>query len=151
MSVAIEYLLNKASEVEIAIHLSACDADFVPPLSGRIEISDYAKKIASNATRLEAWSGNALIGLVAVYCNDQENGIAFITNVSVLRPWTSKGIATNLMSQCIEYAKALGMQLISLELASNNISAINLYDKSGFVVSKANTPFIFMDLHLKAE
>ena len=81
----VEYLLNKASELEIAKHLLHCDADFIPPLSNRIDINKYAQKIASRATRFEAWSDSTLVGLVAAYCNDQENHIAYITSVSVER------------------------------------------------------------------
>jgi ribosomal protein S18 acetylase RimI-like enzyme len=144
---AVEYLSNKASEAEIAEHLSRCDADFVPPLSGRFEIKDYAEKIASKATRFEAWSGVTLAGFVAFYCNDQEKHIAYITSVSVLRNWTGKGIAYRLMKQCIEHAKALGMRQISLEVASGNTSAIKLYEKIGFVADRANAPFVVMNLY----
>jgi len=150
MSVVVEYLSNKASEAEITEHLSRCDADFVPPLSGRVEINDYAKKIASKATRFEAWSGGTLVGLVAAYCNDQEKHIAYITSVSVLREWTGKGIVYRLMNQCIEHAKALGMRQISLEVASGNTSAIKLYEKSGFVAGRANAPFVRMNLNFKS-
>ena len=150
MSAAVEYLSNKASEAEIAEHLSHCDADFVPPLSGRVEINDYAKKIANKATRFEAWSGGTLVGLVAAYCNDQEKRIAYITSVSVLKEWMGKGIAARLMSQCIEHAKASGMRQISLEVASDNAPAIRLYEKSGFVAGKANAPFVSMNLYLKS-
>jgi ribosomal protein S18 acetylase RimI-like enzyme len=150
MSEPVEYRLNKASEAEIAEHLTYCDADFVPPLSGRIQISDYANKIAGKATLFEAWSDDTLLGLVAAYCNDQERRTAYITSVSVLRDWTGKGIAASLMKQCIEYAKALGIRQISLEVASDNMPAIRLYEKSGFVTGKASTPFVTMNLHLKS-
>jgi ribosomal protein S18 acetylase RimI-like enzyme len=150
MIAAVEYRLNRTSEIEIAEHLSRCDADFVPPLSGRVEISDYAQKIASKATRFEAWSGGTLVGLVAAYCNDQEKRVAYITSVSVLKEWMSKGIAARLMSQCIEHAKASGMRQVSLEVASDNAPAIRLYEKSGFAVGKVNAPFVTMDLHLKS-
>lgn len=150
MSAVVEYLSNKASVAEIAEHLSRCDADFVPPLSGRIEISDYAEKIASKAMRFEAWSGGTLIGLVAAYCNNREQRTAYVTSVSVLKAWAGKGIATYLVEQCIEYAKALGMWQISLEVASANMPAIRLYEKNGFIAAKANAPFVGMALYLKA-
>lgn len=134
----------------IAEHLSSCDADFVPPLSGRIKISDYAQKIVSTAVRFEAWSGGTLIGLVAAYCNDREKRIAYITSVSVLREWAGKGIAARLMSQCAEYAKASGMRQISLEVASDNCPALKLYEKSGFVAGKMNGMFVVMNLYLKS-
>ncbi len=149
MSAAVECLSNKASAEQIAEHLSRCDADFMPSLSGRVEISDYAKKIAGKATRFEAWSGGTLVGLVAVYCNDQEMRIVYITSVSVLKEWKGKGIAARLMKQCIEHAKALGMQQISLEVAGDNTTAIKLYEKNGFVAGTANTPLVGMDLYLR--
>ena len=149
MSELVEYDLNKASEAEIAEHLLCCDADFVPSLSSRVEINDYARKIAGKATRFEAWSGGMLVGLVAAYCNDQEKHIAYITSVSVLREWMGKGIAANLMKQCIEHAETSGMWQISLEVASDNTPAIKLYEKSGFVAGKMNAPFVTMDLYLK--
>lgn len=149
MRVAIEFLRNKASAAQIADHLSRCDADFVPRLSGRVKISDYALKIASQATRFEAWSGSALVGLVAVYCNDQEKCVAHITSVSVLTAWAGKGIATRLMEQCVENAKASGMRQISLEVAQDNTSAIKLYLMSGFVAGRTDAPFVPMKLDLK--
>lgn len=150
MSAPVEYLSNKASEAEIAEHLSRCDAEFVPPLSGRVEISDYARKIASKAVRFEAWSCDTLVGLAAAYCNEQEKRIAYITSVSVLKAWTGKGIAARLVGQCVEHAKISGMRQISLEVASGNTPAIKLYKKSGFVAGKANAPFISMNLYLES-
>lgn len=149
MSEEAKYVLNKASEVEIAKHLARCDAEFIPPLSRRVEIIDYAKKIANKAVRFEAWYGDSLVGLVAVYCNNREQRIAYITSVSVLHEWTGKGIAASLLKQSIEYAKAAEMQQISLEVATKNTSAIKLYEKSGFAVGKVNGVFVSMVLNLK--
>lgn len=150
MSTAVEYLSNKATRAEIAEHLKRCDANFVPPLSGRVEIDAYAQKIAGKTTRFEAWLGDTLIGLVAAYCNDQENRIAYITSVSVLKAWTSKGIATRLVNQCVEYAKVAGMRQVSLEVGSGDTPAIKLYEKSGFVAGNANAPFVRMNLYLSS-
>lgn len=149
MSETIEFRLNKASEAQIAEHLLRCDAEFVPPLSGRVEIVGYAKKIASNAMRFEVWAGDKLVGLVAAYCNDQERCIAYITSVSVLKEWARKGVSANLMKQCIEWAETLGMRQVSLEVASDNIPAIGLYEKSGFVIGEGQGSFITMNLYLK--
>jgi ribosomal protein S18 acetylase RimI-like enzyme len=151
MSLKVEYLLNKASEAEISEHLTECDSDFTPPLSGRVEINNYAMKIANKAIRFEAWSDRKLIGLIAAYCNNQESRNAYITSVSVLREWTGKGIAAHLMNQCIEYVKAMGMRQISLEVANGNAHAIKLYKKTGFVLSDANAPFVSMNLYLANE
>lgn len=148
MSDSIRYLTNDASEAVIAEHLSQCDVDFVPPLSTRVEIGAYSRKIASKATRFEAWAGDRMVGLVAAYCNDQQTRCAYITSVSVLREWAGKGIAAHLLKRCIEHAKASNMCRISLEVASGNISAIELYRKRGFVLGRANTPFVTMHLSI---
>lgn len=147
----VEYRLNVATSDEIAKHLRKSDADFVPPLSERVEISDYANKIVSKATRFEAWSAGTLIGLVAAYNNDMEARIAHITSVSVIRERMGKGIASRLMVQCIEHAKSCGMRLISLEVAKSNAPAIKLYEKYGFIANDAKTPMARMELHLNDE
>lgn len=151
MSAAVEFLLNKASAAQIADHLNCCDAEFVPPLSCRVAISDYARKIVSNATRFEAWSNGILVGLVAAYCNNPESRIAYITNVSVLKEWAGRGIAASLMSHCIKHAKAMYLRQINLEVAIANVLAIKLYEKSGFVAEKATDAFAIMNLYLKGE
>lgn len=151
MSKSIEYRINTASPADIAEHLLCCDVDFLPRLSSRVDINDYAKKIASRAMRFEAWLDNSLIGLVAAYCNDQEKRIAYITSVSVLKAYTGKGIAAKLIKQCIEHAQVTEMRQISLEVARDNVPAINLYEKNGFVANKANALYVTMDLYLGRE
>jgi ribosomal protein S18 acetylase RimI-like enzyme len=150
MNAEVDYLSNTASTAQIAEHLLRCDANFVPPLSGRVEIKGYAKKIASKATRFEAWTGGTLVGLVAAYCNDQEKRIGYMTSVSVLREWTGQGIAARLVRLCVEHMKTLGVRQISLEVASGNMPAIKLYENSGFVAGKTNVLFVTMDMHLKS-
>jgi ribosomal protein S18 acetylase RimI-like enzyme len=149
MNALVEYRLNTATKREIVVHLQTCDADFVPALSDRVEIGDYAQKIANKATRFEAWSGGTLVGLVAAYCNDRQTCIAHITSVSVLKEWTGKGIAAELMDQCLAYANSQRMRQIGLEVASNNTSAIKLYEKRGFVAGETDAPFVAMSLCLK--
>jgi ribosomal protein S18 acetylase RimI-like enzyme len=149
MSATIEYLRNKATVAEIAEHLRAGDGNFVPPLSSRVDIDDYASKIAARATRFEAWADGVLVGLVAAYCNDQERRIAYITSVSVLKEWMGKGLSAELMRHCIDHAKATGMRRISLEVARDNAPAIRLYEKNGFVTGPADTPYVSMHLDLE--
>lgn len=150
MSISVKYLSNVASPDELTEFLMRCDADFVPPLSGRVEILNYAQKVAINAIRFEAWSAGRLVGLVAAYCNDHHRQTAYITTVSVTRAWNGKGIAAKLMNQCVAYAKASQIQHISLEVASDNTPAIRLYKRCGFVAAKKNAQLISMELHLKS-
>ena len=147
MSTAVEYLMNKASELEIAEHLRACDANFVPPLSGRVKISDYAKKIAGKATRFEAWAGGLLVGMVAAYCNDEKRRVAHITSVSVLNEWTGSGVAAQLMERCIMHLKEIKFDRAELEVHGRNESAIRLYERSGFIKNEAHSQVLVMYLN----
>ena len=151
MSILLRYSLNNASEAQISAHLMCTDTDFVPPLSDRININKYVQKLITNATRFEAWSGDQLIGLIAAYCNNKDKQIAYITNVSVTKQWTGKGIASCLLRLCIEHAITLGIQQIILEVESNNVPAIKLYEKTGFVSKKVNIPSLIMSLNLNKD
>lgn len=144
------YVSNRASAADIAEHLARCDASFVPALSGRVDIADYACKLAGKATRFEAWSGGALVGLVAAYCNDQQSGTGYITSVSVLPAWTGKGIGAHLMQLCVDHARAAGMRQIRLEVASTNAKAIRLYENSGFTARGETDATVMMERSLES-
>ncbi len=92
MKSRITYRTNVATFAQIAEHLALCDAAFQPPLSHRLVITDYAKKIADKATRFEAWSNDSLVGLLAAYCDATESDSAYITSVSTLGEWSGNGI-----------------------------------------------------------
>lgn len=130
------YHLNNASLPQLTAHLRACDDAFVPPLSRRIDIENYANKLASKAARFEMWEGNVLIGLVAAYCDAAAGRIAFISNVSVLPESQHKGIASQLMTYCIDHSIALDLEGVELEVDSLNAAAISLYKKYGFSIKK---------------
>lgn len=149
MNTRIDYRIDTAAESEIASHLISCDADFVPPLSSRVEIRDYARKLFSNSRRFEAWSNGTLIAMLACYCNSGTS--AFVTSVSVLKAWTGKGIAGELLKNCREYVKAQGLSSITLEVSNANIAALKLYEKCGFTAEISKEKVITMTLNLNEE
>ena len=132
MSGDVLYQHNASTERDVAEHLQCCDASFIPRLSARTDLPDYARKIASKAERFEAWSADRLVGLVAAYCNDMRERTAYITSVSVLEEWTGRGIARRLVDDCVDHARGMGMTRIALEVSSDNLSAIRLYEGRGF-------------------
>ena len=149
MGEAAALFVNKASLQEVTSHLLLVDGDFLPPLSSRVNIQSYAQKIMDSATRFEAWCGDNMIGLVAAYLNDQQSHIGYLTNVSLLREWTGKGLAGRLLDKCFSHAKAAGIQQICLEVAGDNVPAMSLYKKRGFVVGHATGAYITMHLDMK--
>lgn len=129
---ALEFVRNTSTEAAVAAHLAECDADFEPPLSRRVELNAYARKLVTLATRFEALADRRLVGLVAAYCDDLASRQAFITSVSVSPDWTGQGIALRLMRESIAYVTEAGMRTIALEVGAKNGRAIGLYSKLGF-------------------
>jgi ribosomal protein S18 acetylase RimI-like enzyme len=125
--------MNYASEKAICSHLIKCNNDFTPPLSEKVNIIEYTKKLFNKSLRFEAWSEYDLIGLIAAYFNDSKNLVGYITNVSIARDFAGLGIASQLMNICIDYATKNNFREISLEVSKNNPEAIHLYRKFGFI------------------
>lgn len=146
MSRAIEFHIGRASKSEIAAHLCACDDAFVPPLSSGLDLDDYAHKIFDKAQCFEAWEGNVLLGLVAVYCNAPDRLVSFITHVSVLPNSHGKGIASRLMANCISHVRDLNFACVELEVDSKNDAAIALYKKHAFATSGRSISILKMVL-----
>lgn len=126
------YTVNKSEYDQILSHLILCNNLFVPPLQVKVDIHEYSQKLESLATRFEAWFNSELIGLVAVYMNDPLRKIAFITNVSVDNRHTGKGIARQLLTNCIRSSVENEFYTVELEVSKGNIKAIELYQTLGF-------------------
>jgi ribosomal protein S18 acetylase RimI-like enzyme len=150
MSEYVDYRVNQANAFQISQHLRGCDTNFIQTLNNRVSIDDYSKKIAERAVRFEAWVEGALVGLVAMYCNDQERHFTYITSVSMSRGWQAKGIASVLMSRCIKYAADLGGLQIGLEVRQENAVAVNFYRKFGFEIDESDGPVNRMTRKLEA-
>jgi ribosomal protein S18 acetylase RimI-like enzyme len=151
MNTALQYRLNHAGLAQIAAHLLQCEADFVPPLSNRVDIPVYAQKVATKAARFEAWGNNVLVGLVAMYSDDQATHRAYITSVSVLRVWKRRGIGERLMRDSMAHARQAGMVKVSLEVGNGNGAAIRLYENLGFTACAADDLRTVMEIDLTSE
>jgi ribosomal protein S18 acetylase RimI-like enzyme len=132
------YKRKTASQKEVYRHLQACDRDFIPPLSSRVDLHEYASKIVDKAISFEAWDGPVLVGMVNAYFNDLSSRVAFITNVSVLQSHTSIGIASALLEICLRHANMNGFATVKLEVSPANSPAFHLYSKAGFRVVGRN-------------
>lgn len=136
----IRYDTGRSTASEIAAHLAAADSAFHPPLSHRINLTEYAEKLARHAQRTEAWDGKVLIGLVAVYCNDPSRATAFVSSVSVLDRYGRRGIARHLMQQAIAQAQDLGFGSLALEVNNTAVAALSLYQSLGFLAAASDAP-----------
>jgi ribosomal protein S18 acetylase RimI-like enzyme len=148
MSAPLAAATNRATADEIAAHLRACDHDFVPTLSSRVDLTAYACKLVSHAMRLETWSGKTLVALAVIYCNDRETHRAYLSSLSVLPEWRGRGLALQLLAAGFAAARAAGMETMALQVGRANIAAIALYRRAGFVPGDCEGDHLAMHLSL---
>ena len=134
----VDYRRDSATADDVRAHLARCDEDFAPPLSARVDLEDYAAKLATRATRFEAWEGPELVGLVAAYVA-ADTPDAFVTNVSVVRELRGQGVAASLVGDCAGYARAAGATALKLEVATADKAAGRFYEKLGFAPAGLGT------------
>jgi len=130
---SIKFRTKTASEHEILNHLFECNNSFIPPLSNKVDLLSYSKKIVEKAITFEVWHEDKLAGLIAAYFNDTEKRAGYITNVSILPEFTGRGIGSELLLYCINFAVKEDYYEISLEVNKLNLRAISLYKKHNFV------------------
>ena len=142
------YKINSANNQEIFLHLQLCNNEFIPKLNTRVDIVEYSNKIHQNSIKFEAWNKKRLIGLIALYFNNDEFS-GYITNVSVCKDYMGKGIASKLLEMCVNYAKFNKYNYIELEVNHENIPAINFYIKNYFSQKERTKDSYIMKLILK--
>lgn len=108
------------------------DSKFIPPLSTCVNINAWSDKLVENARFACCYCNNKIIGVVAIYCNNQETRRAHIPLVVVKNDYTNKGIATNLINKALICAKECNMQNVTIETQSDK--ALRLYQKLKFVI-----------------
>jgi ribosomal protein S18 acetylase RimI-like enzyme len=141
--------LNKSGAASVESHLRECDERFSPRLSARVDLADYARKLASLADRLEAWDEGRLVGLVAAYLNNPETRQGFVSSVSVCLAAEGKGVASELMRKCVQLAREEGCESLGLEVGEGDQRTQAFYLKHGFaLLGKGRSGFLRMELNL---
>lgn len=146
--IGIIYKIKTATVMEILAHLKDCNNNFTPPLSERINLDEYSRKLHEKSVTFEAWEERCLAGLLAAYFNDSTGYSVFITNVSVLKDFMGSGIASELLRRCIGYAIKEKYREIKLEVNKENNHAIGLYRKFDFIIDDVGSDFLKMKMEL---
>lgn len=142
------YKTGTATKKDILLHLTACNSNFIPALNSRVDLSEYAEKISVHAITFEAWFQSNIIGLVAMYLNKNDKS-GFITNVSVSKEFMGKGIASELLKECVSYVVKSELEGVKLEVNKNNLPAIELYKKYNFIKGELLNDSLYMKLTIK--
>jgi ribosomal protein S18 acetylase RimI-like enzyme len=113
--------------------LNRVDSDFSPPLSVRVNLSDYVDKLLTNAEVFGIYdSSSRLVGAFAVYANDHDNYAAYVSFIATDPLVRGMGIGRKLMLCMVSHCRDSKMKSLKLEVSRKNQIAIELYRKFGF-------------------
>ncbi len=128
--------IKSLTQKEIFNYLEKTKYSFQSIQNGHVNVNEYAEKLSKNAVHFTVYHSNQLIGFLACYFNNQISCIAHISNMGVLEKYQGFGIGSMLIDAAIKYGQSNNFKEIQLEVYSNNLVALNLYKKKGFLIVK---------------
>lgn len=131
------------SEARLYSLLSKLDSSYASPVSTRVNLSSYVKKLSHYADIVVASVDSEDIALCAFYTNTPPNG--YISTIVVLEGFQKNGLGTTLIEFVKEIAKEKGCTKLGLEVFSQNYKARSFYLKQGFYVCEDTESNIIND------
>ena len=119
------------SQKELVDFIESSSNEFKPPISHRVKIDDYCKKLLEKAEIFIARENHIVVGVIAFYCNDEIQNQAYVSYFYVRPDKRSQGIGKTLLLKAILHSQKVGMKSMKLETSSDN-RAISLYRRNGF-------------------
>ena len=124
------------------------DDEFIPSLSSQMNIVEYIDKIIKNAVIIPIYVMGRMEAFIAIYCNDYDSYIGYLTMIIVRKGYRSKGFGKLLVNSAIDLLKELKFKKLRLEVFKSNNKAYLLYKKLGFEVYKENSDSLYMEKRL---
>jgi GNAT superfamily N-acetyltransferase len=124
--------VSEESRERLESILRKIDGDYEPPVSDRVDLADYARKLWQHAINIVADVEGGDVGFVSMYANDLTSRQAFITSIGVIQERWGSGLAQQLIRTAEDLARDRGMRRIRLEVSIENVRAIRFYAKMGF-------------------
>lgn len=94
-----------------------------------------------HAVHYLAWCGNELVGDANLSSMPRRMSHRAELGIAVVKAAWGQGVGTALLQKIVDYAKGHGIEMINLEVRSDNLRAIALYEKFGFVKTGVSPAF----------
>lgn len=111
------------------------DNDFIPPISSKVVIKDYAEKLIRHGNVILCSLGDKIIGIAAFYCNSDD--FAFLSYLSVDKQYRNQGVANELVRRMIKHCETTPVSGIKTSTWKNN-KAIEFYLSNSFKILKTS-------------
>lgn len=127
---------SDAAAIRAAVAAVAAEKRYIATVDGFSleETRAFLKHIvAGNLPQVTALAGDTVIG----FCDILPNSAVGFTHVArlgmaVRAEWRRQGIGRQLLSACLAHAKNAGIEKVELEVFSDNLRAITMYESFGF-------------------
>lgn len=125
--------IESVDEGEIYKLLFQYDSYFIPKISERTNLEEYAKKLSSNATFILAKNKNIILGFAAIYYNPAPQS-TYLPLISVNHDCQGLGVGRMLMVKIINYCNVNNSAGILLEMRADNLKLFKFYSDFGFKI-----------------
>jgi ribosomal protein S18 acetylase RimI-like enzyme len=134
--VLIEIFASQINNFQIRSYFSKLSKEFLSELENQVDIEEYIRKIEKLSYHIVALEESEIVGALFYYSNIE---VSFVTHISVLPKYERLGIGSQLFSELLEKTKN---QIIELEVNTNNLKAIEFYQKLDLqIISMDNSRF----------
>lgn len=94
--------------------------------------NELSQKYAQNAIFKICKENNIMLGMFALYCNNTNEHIAYLSSIVVKKEFQSCGIGTFMLKDILKECNNQKMHFLDLEVSKKNINAISFYNHFGF-------------------
>jgi len=124
---------TEENQEKLLQYLETIDSEFVIPLSEKVKLSDYAKKILSQGIVLATLSNGEISSMLGAYCNDMVNRVSYVPILTISKQAQTAGFHTrDYLRPLIELLYEAGMEKFYCQTANRTVAAI--YKRLGFTV-----------------
>ena len=128
---------------DVVEYLFEVNKDFKPSLVQRLgiksnvkTIDDYVNKLITHGIIKICEINSEISGLICFYANDLNNKVAYIPILTVKSKYVKRKIGSLLVNEAINHVRQHNFKVIKVETWSENIAALSLYQKNGFIIEK---------------
>lgn len=142
-----EYFFGNLEVEQVLAFLLETDKEFQRPLSEKVNLVEYARKLSQYSTFSYCIEQDEMIGMISCYTNRPPKG--YISNVCVKSKFQGRGVFGNMLERLLKEVVALEIDVIRLEVDEDNVTAQNVYMKKGFVFcGNASPSSYYMELKM---
>ncbi len=129
--------------------LQVVDTHFPVPLSEKVDLAEYSRKLIERADLVADISEKGdILALAAGYIRNAENGMAYIAIVATLSEVRGQGKAGHVVRQFMSKCREHHRKGVHLYAVASNIAAVRVYEKLGFETYQIENEPRPDDLHL---